>query len=467
MRQGAADSAVTYFRRALEEETSLERRTRVLFELGTAEGLTSGPTAAAHLQAAYASTSDPLERAQVAEVLARTLLHTGAAQTGREVAREAAAALAPEEVDLRMRLEALEMVAISFGVGDPADLRRLEAYREPPPPGASLGARMLAGVASLQWAYVAGPALRCAELARAALRGGELVSAEHGMLAMMPIFTLVLADQHDTVELWDQSMAEAHRRGSTFAASTVHTWRGGNSYYRGELVEAEELLRTALEELDTWGYGGPPLYYARGFLAAALTSRGDTQAAWEQVNALSDPGDTADGTRGWMISRAELLMVAGRLEEAIEVAEDAGRRFGWIRNPAVNPWAGLKSICLWQLGRREEALQLTLDTLEIARGWGAASALAPGLRVAGTMKGDDGLPELRESLAVVESSPNRHQHARSLVALGQALLRRGEVEEARTLLNGAVELGEASGSRPVVATARAELTRSGVRPTLG
>jgi DNA-binding CsgD family transcriptional regulator len=185
------------------------------------------------------------------------------------------------------------------------------------------------------------------------------------------------------------------------------------------------------------------------------------------VNALSDPGDRADGTRGWMISRAELLMADGRFEEAIELAEDAGRRFSWIRNPAVNPWAGLKSICLWNLDRREEALQLTLDTLEIAREWGAASALAPGLRVAGTMKGDDGLPELRESLAVVETSPNRHQHARSLVALGQALLRRGELDEARALLGRAVELGEASGSRPVVAAARAELSRSGVQPALG
>jgi DNA-binding SARP family transcriptional activator/DNA-binding CsgD family transcriptional regulator len=467
IRRGAPDSAVTYLRRALEEETSLARRPRVLFELGLAEGLTSGPVAAAHLRAAYGSITDPFERARVAEVLARTLLYTGDAQRGREVAREAAAALPPEEDDLRGRLEALEMVAVSFGVGDPAELRRLEAHREPPPPGASLGARMLAAVASLQWAYAAGPAARCAELARAALHGGELVSAENGMLTIMPIFTLVLADQDDTVAIWDQSMAEAHRRGSLFAASTVHVWRGGNSYYRGELVEAEELLRTGIEEIARWGHGGPPLYYARGFLAAVLTSRGDTEAAWEQVDALSDPGDTSDGTRSWMIGRAELLMTAGRYEEAIELAEDAGRRFGWIRNPAVNPWKGLKSICLWELGQREEGLALSVELLEVARAWGAASALAPGLRVVGTMKGDEGLPELRESVAVVESSPNRHQHARSLVALGSALLRRGDVEEARELLEQAVRLGEASGSRPVVARARAELSRSGVRPTLG
>src|SRR3954469_24378945 len=89
MRKGAGDSAVTYFRRALDEETSLERRPRVLFELGMAEGLTTGPAAAAPLQAAYGSMSDPLERARVAEMLARTLLYTGGAQKSRDLAREA------------------------------------------------------------------------------------------------------------------------------------------------------------------------------------------------------------------------------------------------------------------------------------------------------------------------------------------------------------------------------------------
>jgi DNA-binding CsgD family transcriptional regulator len=241
-------------------------------------------------------------------------------------------------------------------------------------------------------------------------------------------------------------------------------WRGGNSYYRGELVEAEELLRTALEELEAWGYGGPPLYYARGFLAAALTSRGDTDEAWNQVDALTDPGDTADGTRTWLIAKAELLMNAGRFEEAIAVTEEAGRRFGWIENPSVNPWTGIKSISLWGLGRHEEALAVAQETLEVGRRWGAASAMAPGLRVVGTMKGDAGLPELRESLAVVEDSPNRHQHARSLLALGQTLLRTGELDEAREMFERAAELAEASGSRPVLAAAREGLTASGVHP---
>jgi DNA-binding CsgD family transcriptional regulator len=74
---------------------------------------------------------------------------------------------------------------------------------------------------------------------------------------------------------------------------------------------------------------------------------------------------------------------------------------------------------------------------------------------------------LRESLEFAAASTNRHQHARSLVALGQALLERGDVDEARDLLRQALELGVASGSRPVVAAARAALEKSGVREVVG
>jgi DNA-binding SARP family transcriptional activator/DNA-binding CsgD family transcriptional regulator len=465
--KGAADSASTYLHRALEEETSLERRPRILFELGAVEGLTDGPAAAAHLRAAYASLRDPLERAAVAEVLGRTLLFTGLAQEGIEVVREAAAALPADDPDLRKRLEAIEMMAIFFGAGDQSDLRRVEAYREPPPSGASLGAKMLAGVASLQWAYAAGPAEKCVELALAALEGEDLMAADNGMLAAMPIYTLTMADWPGVPSMWERFMGYAHRRGSLFAASTAHLWQGGSLYYRGELGEAEAMLRTSLEEFAAWGYAGTTLHYARAFLAMTLTSRGDFDAAWEQIDAVHDSGDGADGTRWWLLARAELMIGAGRYEEAIELLDDVGRRWGWIRNPGVNHWSGLKSICLWRLGRHEEGLELCIATLEGARSWGTAIGLAPGLRVTGTMLGpEEGLPYLRQSLELVEASTNRHQHARSLVALGETLLERGELDEGRDLLRQAVELGVASGSRPVVAAARAALAKSGVRQTV-
>ena len=50
MRAGAADSAVAYLRRALEEPPPAGRRAELLLELGAAEALTNGPAAAEHLR---------------------------------------------------------------------------------------------------------------------------------------------------------------------------------------------------------------------------------------------------------------------------------------------------------------------------------------------------------------------------------------------------------------------------------
>jgi DNA-binding SARP family transcriptional activator len=89
-------------------------------------------------------------------------------------------------------------------------------------------------------------------------------------------------------------------------------------------------------------------------------------------------------------------------------------------------------------GRGEPALLLPDDAWI---DWEAAHAGLAATREA--VKGDDGVPELRQSVEVVEMSPNRHQHARSLLALGEALLRRGQLDEARDLLGRTLELAEA------------------------
>src|SRR4029079_8797188 len=105
-------------------------------------------------------------------------------------------------------------------------LRRLEPHRVGPL-DAGVGAKMLAALASLDWAYCGdGPSDECAALALRARAGGELVAADNGFLAVGPVVVLTLADREEAVTAWDESLAQAHLHGSLYEISTVHLWRG-------------------------------------------------------------------------------------------------------------------------------------------------------------------------------------------------------------------------------------------------
>ena len=84
---------MAYLQRALAEPPGAAARLGVLRDLGLAEALTSGPSAAAHLAEAYEGLDDPDERAALAYVLTRALLFTGRTAEAVAAAQEAAAAL--------------------------------------------------------------------------------------------------------------------------------------------------------------------------------------------------------------------------------------------------------------------------------------------------------------------------------------------------------------------------------------
>src|SRR5215831_17109427 len=74
--QGAADAAVRYLARALEEGIDPAARAEVLVELGLAERRTNGPAAAGHLRAALGLLTDRSRRGTVALELGRALWFT-------------------------------------------------------------------------------------------------------------------------------------------------------------------------------------------------------------------------------------------------------------------------------------------------------------------------------------------------------------------------------------------------------
>jgi DNA-binding SARP family transcriptional activator/DNA-binding CsgD family transcriptional regulator len=466
IRKGATESAVAHLRRALEEPPAPERRARLLWELGVAEELVSGPAAAEHLRQAYELLEDPRERATAAQALLRTLIFTAPPEQAAALARDAIAMVPPELEDERQGLEALELMTAFFGAPEPDDLERHLAD-----PGRLLGAtgpgaKMLAAMTAFVWMLTGrGSADECAELALDALAGETLVAADRGLLTVAAIGTLVMADREEAMTIWEQHMADAHRRGSLFGVSTVHLWRGWTFLVRGELAEAQESLETALHELEVWGHLKAGESYAAAFMGAVALEQGDLARARQMLDTTSYPADFTDGNRLWIRSWTELMLVDGDAEAALAAAEDfERRRLSFIESPAWAPWRSLKAQALDRLDRREEAIALLEEELELARRWGAPGTLGRTLRILGTLKRHDGIEELEEAVALLERSTARLELARTLAALGSALRRARRPTEAREPLRRALELADLCGARALAEEARAELYAAGARP---
>ncbi len=463
-RRGAPDSAVEHLRRALAEPPPAELRTDILLRLGRTELLSNGPDAAEHLGEAYEALADRDSRAAVAQLLGRALIFTGRPADGADLARRAAADLPPGHDDLQARLAALELMAVFFGGGDPASLRRLEPHRTLPIPD-GLGARMLASVAAQEWAYAGGPSDACAELSLQALAGGTLLAADFELLGITALTTLVLADSDAALAAMDAALAEAHRRGSLFAKAAVSLWRGFAEFRSGDLAEAERSIRTGLDEFVQWGFGDVGAHvHGAAFLSAVLRERGDLAGARAALERSRDPGDSSEAARYWCHSRVELLVAERRWDEAVSAADDAAHRFAYLRHPIDTPWRSLKAIAVDALGRRAEALDLLADELALARAWGAPGTVSRTLRILGTLRRHHGLDDLREAVAIAAASPARLEHAKALIALGAALRRAGRVRDARQPLRQAIERAEACSAPALVEQARTELYAAGGRP---
>ncbi len=465
LRKGALESALAYLSRALEEPPPAEERADVLLELGFAEASTSGPDAVEHLSEALEGLSDPKARALAAQTLGRALLFTDRAAEAAAVAIRAAAEL-PSNLDgLKHALEALELRTVSFGAGDPEAYRRLTRRRSRPVP-AGVGAKMLATVAAREWMFAGGSSKACAELALEALAGGELIAVDDAFLGITAILVLVRADRPEARDAWELSLADAHSRGSLFAKSGISYGRGFTMYRWGELAEAEDSLRSAVEEFTSWGRGqGPGGEIDCAYnLAGVLYERGRPAEARRTLERVGDPGGRSDTARYWLNGHLELLVTEERFEEALVVSDAFSERFAYLRNPFDTPWRQHKALALDALGRHEEALELAREDLELASQWGAPGTMARSLCVLGALEREDGLEHLRRAVAVVAGSPARLEHAKALAALGTALRHTGRPREARGPLRRALQLAEVCGATGLLEQTRTELHTAGGRP---
>jgi Tfp pilus assembly protein PilF len=126
------------------------------------------------------------------------------------------------------------------------------------------------------------------------------------------------------------------------AAAAATVYERGNSAYRSKLTAlAEELF---LHGLRIWPEHAPAL----GNLVTLYQGKGDYLRAEEM---LARHGRVYEGALGLLL-RGELAMAQGRIGEAIEAYQTA-----LDRDPDLVHAHGNLGICLYQVGRRDEAVR--------------------------------------------------------------------------------------------------------------
>ena len=451
--RGAADAARTYLERALAEPPTSDVRPELLLELGRLGTLTDGPAAIVYLRDAYETTMDPGRRAEVATMLARTLVFAGGPGEATRFARSAAAALPADQDDARQGLLALERIGgYMHGLPEQEWLVGHPVLR-----GEGPGARMLAATLAWEELIVNGDREHCLELARFALADGELQRVDTGLLWVVASFTLEMGE----VEMggfWDRTLADAFARGSLFSALAVHLWRGYMLWHHGRLREALTSVQTSNEQTELWGAPAVGIPYGQAFIIGILLEMGDVPAARAYVDSVQDQQRIGDGARLFEENHARLLAAEGHLEEGLARLEKAAELQTIVLNPVWRPWRTYRAPVLAALGRADEARALMAEEVALARTWGAPSILGRTLRVAGELGGDGSVEMLREAYLLLGPTVARYELACTELALARVT---SDAEERESLLRAALDRAATCGSPGLYRQAADELAADG------
>jgi DNA-binding CsgD family transcriptional regulator len=261
--------------------------------------------------------------------------------------------------------------------------------------------------------------------------------------------------------------AAAEREGSVNSSNAAISHRAWIQARQGDLPGAVESLRPLFEMVIATG--NPTFMAAQLFyLQDALLDR----SGLDELVRIAKTMDLEEvGLAGtWM--GAMVLSIRGRMSAAELDTATAVRDLrsalaiarGLSMGPAVSPLGSMLALAL-PADQAEEADQLVAEELEMARATGLDRPQGLVLRAAGTLASNqEGIPLLRESVALLDRCGARLEQARSLLALGGALRRSGARLEARTELTAAAELARECGADRLAQRALEELHAAGARP---
>ncbi len=466
--QGAAEIAVRYLQRALQEPPATVLRAGALGELGRAMWLAGAdPIGAVDcLRAALAGTTDEQRRPELTLALARAILSIGDITGAALVLEQELSRPVSRPRDTRLLLEAELGSIYLLHRATPENGRRIMSFAGLP--GATV-AELLVLTNVAAWHWLAGTADEGLEYAERALGDGRAVAAAgaDSIAILQGAWTATYADGHAIAQTTiDATLADARRTGSVFGLTTSGAMAALIAFRRGDIVGAESEARVAMAVPGLPPFAHPTLHTV---LALALIERGTLEEA-DAVVAASWVGPHlplfAQMTPAfWALGR--LRMAQGRAQDAYEAFLEGLRRDRetYVHNPGV-PWRTEAARALLVLGDREQAARLVAEHEGDARRWGTDSAVGGWLHADGLSTADDtvAVVRLQEAVEVLARSPARLDHARVVVDLGVRARQAGARIRAREHLQTGLELARACGATALTIRAHDELRVAGARP---
>jgi DNA-binding CsgD family transcriptional regulator len=465
--RGAADAAVGYLRRALDEPPDQDGVVVVLHELGLAEAADRRREEFdGHLRRALELSDDPLARTAIALDLGRALASCGEFREPVEIFRDALEAPIPIDDSDAVALEG-EMLAMAFheftctSLAEPYWQRRFVELER----GVQLAPAILAPLV-VAIAASRPPAADAIALAERVLAAGGLDAPNSVLVGAVGNGLIYAGALARAVQVYGASIAAAAQRGNRLTVAWQSTMRSKAFLRLGELRSAEADARLALTLFEV-GSGEPGIAWCVAHLLDALLARGSLDEADELVERFSATTHGAPTLPVALLrtSLAQLYLARGHATAALREARRAGELVSaTISNPYCCDWRGVAAQALLALGRVAEAERIAEDELSDARRYAIPEAEGASLRTLGLIVGGaDGIEALQDSVTVLDRAEGRLEHARSLLELGVALRHGGAEIEARERLRTALDEAAGMGATGIADRAHRELIAAGAR----
>ncbi len=466
MNAGAPGEAGLLLRRALAEAAPLAERAEILRELASADANAGRKTAFDWLDEALVLSSDPRERAEIAQEVAHAYAAMFRWAEAVDATDRALDELGGRDPGLTAVLQAELAVAARHDASRASRVAPVISRLMRRAPSAETAeplavARVMASVLSGQPAADAGPLVDVLRVAAPSASSWDTRAAL--------LWTLIVAERFAAVEAALPAMIEAAgQSGSARGLIAAYSSLGFLKLRLGALPEADTAARVALRVLQegdfTAGMG------VAGIAAEVAVEAGELEQA-QAFLSLIPPAPAGVVSVLAPAATGRLALARGDGEHALTCFESCLAMFSpdlWGMPVTDAGYLHARSgaaQALLLLGDRARARALAESELADARRFARRRALGIALRVAGLARGGTaGVRLIEESADVLRESPAVLERAKSLAELGAALRRAGQRRAARPPLTEALDQAADCGAWPLADRARAELTAAGGRP---